>query len=136
MKTKTLFYITLVMSMVAFLALGFTQFDQNDPWKVPDKYKNMKNPLADDDASVKVGKTLYNLHCKSCHGKEGLGDGPKAAQLDTPSGDFTDEDFQSQSDGSLYYKTAEGRGDMPGFKNKIPDSDDMWSIVNYIRTME
>ena len=78
----------------------------------------------------------YNTHCKSCHGTKGKGDGPKADQLDTESGDFTLASFQSQTDGSLFYKTSEGRKDMPSYKKKIPDANDIWAVVNYMRTFK
>jgi len=45
-------------------------------------------------------------------------------------------DFQAQSDGALYYKIAEGRDDMPSFKKKIPDAEDIWNLVNYVRTLK
>jgi mono/diheme cytochrome c family protein len=45
-------------------------------------------------------------------------------------------DDQKQSDGSLFYKISEGREDMPSFKKKIPDEEDIWSIVNYLRTLK
>lgn len=107
-----------------------------DSWVVPAKHKNKINPYKDDVASLSTGKSLYKKHCTSCHGKKGLGDGSKAKQLDTPSGDFTLPSFQKQTDGSLFYKTREGRDDMPGFKKKIPDEEDVWLIVNYIRTLK
>ncbi len=107
-----------------------------DPWIVPDKYKKMKNPVASNAESIALGKTLYAKHCKSCHGSKGLGDGTKAAQLKTDCGNFTIGSFQSQSDGAIYFKTSEGRGDMPSFKKKIPDQDEIWSIVNYLRTLK
>lgn len=103
---------------------------------MPDKYKKMKNPVKSDAESIATGKALYVKHCKSCHGSKGLGDGPKAAQLKTECGDFSKADFQSQSDGSIFYKTSEGRKDMPSFKKKIPDETDMWSVVNYMRTLK
>jgi mono/diheme cytochrome c family protein len=105
-------------------------------WPVPEKDKNMANPVKTDKGSLSLGKSLYRKHCASCHGKTGLGDGPKAAQLDTPSGDFTAASFQQQTDGSLYYKTVKGRDDMPSYKKKIPDPEDVWSIINYIRTFK
>ena len=114
----------------------FKTMDQNEPWPVPDKYKNMKNPVASDAESLKTGKSLWATHCKSCHGTKGLGDGPKAAQLKTESGNFSKADVQAQSDGALFYKTTEGRDDMPGFKKKIPDADERWSIVNFMRTLK
>ena len=95
----------------------------------------MVNPVKSDASSIAAGKALYNQHCKSCHGTKGKGDGTKAATLDTDCGDFT-KDLANQTDGAIYYKTAEGRKDMPAFKKKIADADDMWSVVNYIKTLK
>jgi len=114
---------------------GFSYF-QAKPWAVPDNYQKMKNPVASNAESIAEGKTLYSTHCKSCHGAKGLGDGSKAAQLKTEPGDFSKADFQAQSDGTLFYKTSEGRDDMPSFKKKVPDADERWSIVNYMRTLK
>ncbi len=114
---------------------GFNLLQQKD-WTVPDNYNKMKNPVASDAASLAEGKTLYATHCKSCHGAKGLGDGNKAAQLKTEPGNFSTVQFHSQSDGSLFYKTTEGRDDMPNFKKKIPDVDERWSIVNFMRTLK
>lgn len=134
MTKKIILPFTFIVLFIAFQA--FTATFQTKPWKVPEQFEKMKNPVAADKESLSIGKSLYNKHCKSCHGNEGLGDGPKAAQLDTPSGDFTAEEFTSQSDGALFYKSKEGRDDMPTFTKKIPDDEDIWHIVNYIRTFE
>jgi mono/diheme cytochrome c family protein len=65
-----------------------------------------------------------------------LGDGSKAAQLKTQPSDFSKPAFQGQTDGSLYYKVSEGREDMPSFKKKIPDTEDIWNLVNYMRSLK
>ncbi len=131
---KNSFGFSLLFLLGACLLLAFSVLDQ-EPWVVPEKYQNLDNPITADDESMDIGKSLYNKHCKSCHGKEGLGDGSKAEQLDTPSGDFTDDYFTLQTDGSIYYKTVKGRDDMPSFEKKIPDSEDIWHVVNYIRSL-
>ena len=118
--------------MLAFTPKGTDQ----KPWPVPDADKNKVNPSKGDAASVATGKALYNTHCKSCHGTKGKGDGTKAAQLDTECGDFSSAAFQAQTDGSLFYKTKVGRKDMPSYKTKIPDANDMWAVVNYLRTLK
>ncbi|HRF17617.1 MAG TPA: c-type cytochrome, partial [Chitinophagaceae bacterium] len=97
---------------------------------------NKVNPIKGDAASLEKGKALWSQHCKSCHGSKGKGDGPKASQLDTEPGDFTKASFQSQTDGALYYKTNAGRDDMPSYKTKIPDANDNWALVNYMRTFK
>ncbi len=129
---KTLLLSSFGLLITAFFVMAFMDSpQQNAPWPVPDNYKAMKNPVKFDKAAA---ATLYTTHCKSCHGKEGLGDGTKAAQLATKSGDFSTADFQKQSDGALFYKTLEGRKDMPSFKKKLPDQNDIWQVVHYLRT--
>lgn len=109
---------------------------QTQPWPVPDAAKSKANPVKADAASIAAGKELYGTHCKSCHGVKGKGDGPKASQLDTECGDFTKASFQSQTDGALFYKTSEGRKDMPSYKKKIPEANDIWAVINYVRTLK
>jgi mono/diheme cytochrome c family protein len=130
--------ILIVAVLTGILGAGFTyrKIQDKKPWPVPDNYKTMKNPVASNAESIAAGKALWGTHCKSCHGTKGKGDGPKAAQLKTESGDFTKPDVQTQTDGALFYKTSEGREDMPSFKKKIPDAEERWSLVNYIRTLK
>jgi mono/diheme cytochrome c family protein len=128
--------LSLILFSCSFvLLMSFMNGNQAKPWAVPDAAKNKANPVKADAASLATGKALYNQHCKSCHGAKGKGDGTKAATLDTECGDFT-KDLKGQTDGALYYKTAEGRKDMPSFKKKIADADDMWAVVNYMRTFK
>ena len=122
-----------------FLSLSFSSFllyQQAKPWPVPEAAKKMKNPLKADSENISIGKNLYAKHCRSCHGKNGEGDGTKAAELKTFPGDFTTTDFQAQTDGEIFHKTSEGRDDMPSFEKKIPESDDLWALVHYLRTMK
>lgn len=106
-----------------------------DSWVVPSKDRNKPNPVKADGESLSLGKSLYVKHCASCHGKSGRGDGSKAAQLDTPSGDFTTASFKKQTDGSMFYKIMKGKDDMPKFNKKLQYEEDAWSIVNYIKTL-
>jgi len=103
---------------------------------VPDKNVKTPNAVKTSAESVSAGKALWSQHCSSCHGKTGLGDGTKAAQLKTQPSDFSKAAFQSQTDGSLFYKISEGRDDMPSFKKKIPDAEDIWNLVNFVRTLK
>ena len=110
-------------------------FNTSGGWDIPDKYLDMENPVEMSDKSLDLGKEIYTLHCKSCHGKYGEGDGPKAANLDAFCGDFTSDEFQEQTDGVIFYKSKFGKDEMPNFEKKIPDDDDMWHVVNYIREL-
>jgi mono/diheme cytochrome c family protein len=122
----------LILAVLFVAGASFTMLTQKD-WPVPDKFNKMPNPLKGDAASLTSGKALWAKHCQSCHGKTGKGDGSKAAQLKTTPEDLSNADIQKQTDGAFYYKTSEGREDMPSFKKKIPDQDDIWAVVNYMR---
>jgi mono/diheme cytochrome c family protein len=131
-------FVLILAIVTGIIGTSFTvnSLQEKKPWPVPDKDKNMKNPVANNADAIATGKALYNQHCKSCHGAKGLGDGPKAAQLKTEPGDFSLSTFQTQTDGAIFFKTSEGRDDMPSFKKKIPDTDERWSILHYMRSFK
>jgi len=126
---------TLMIILVAALAISFTYQEPAKPWEVPAKFKAMENPVKADAESNKLGRMLYGKNCASCHGKTGLGDGAKARGLDTFAGDFSSEAYQAQKDGEHFYKTKFGRGEMPKYDKKIAD-EDIWHMVNYMRTLK
>jgi mono/diheme cytochrome c family protein len=138
MQGKSIFiWIILIVSSVTILSFAVPrQSAEKDPWPVPDKYLKMKNPVPSNAESLATGKELWTKHCQSCHGKKGKGDGPKAAQLKTTPDDMTKPDIQKQPDGAFFYKTSQGRKDMPSFKKKISDPEDIWAVVNYVRTFK
>ena len=137
MKKYLLSYPAVIIAFLSLIILSaFAPFQEKKPWNVPDAAKSMKNPVASNATSLASGKELWSTHCKSCHGAKGLGDGNKAAQLKTEPGDFTKTDIQAESDGALFYKLSEGRDEMPNFKKKLPDDEDRWALVNFIRTLK
>ena len=126
----------LTITVISLGLFAFTFSDQSKDWDIPAKYLKMTNPTdPDDDEALDIGKDLYNKHCKSCHGKEGYGDGSKAAEVEGDLGDFSSEEFQAQSDGELFYKSYIGRDDMPNYEKKIPDEEDMWYVISYVRSL-
>ncbi len=129
------FLVSLVAGLF-ILTVGFKVNHQTKPWPVPEAAAKKANPEKSSSESISAGKALWSQHCSSCHGKTGLGDGTKAAQLKTQPEDLSTAAMQSQSDGSLFYKTSEGRGDMPSFKKKLPDANDIWDLVNFMRTLK
>ena len=125
-----------VATVVVGLASASFTVNQTKPWVVPDKAAKTANPIKTSAASIAAGKSLWSTHCSSCHGKAGLGDGSKAAQLKTQPSDFSKAAFQSQTDGALFYKVSEGRDDMPSFKKKLPEQEDLWNLVNFMRSLK
>ena len=128
-------YYLIGLLMVSSVLFSFTYY-QAKPWAVPEKNAKMANPVKSDAESLKIGKEVWNKHCALCHGKTGAGDGSKAAQLETAMEDMSAAAVQGQSDGELYYKISEGREEMPSFKKKISDTEELWSVVNFMRTLK
>ena len=141
MKTTQKAITLLITAIVAVVfVLGTSASAQQakaKAWPVPDKDKALKAPVKLADASVIAsGKELWAKHCKSCHGAKGLGDGPKGAALKTFPGDFSSAAFQGATDGELLYRTDKGRDEMPAYEKKIPDVNDRWALVAYMRTFK
>ena len=131
MKTLKLFLFGIIFGLYAINGYGQVHWDN-----IPEKYVKMKNPTYADTENLAIGKALYAKHCKSCHGRTGIGDGPKADEFDVDIGDFSTPEFHAQPDGVIFFKSYIGRRDMPNYEKKIPDPIDMWFIVNYLKTME
>ena len=123
------------MAFMVLMLSATLQKKEPKPWPVPAEYKNKKNAVAQDAEVLASGKALFNKNCASCHGKKGLGDGPKANSCETFAGDFSSAAFQSQTDGELYFKTALGRDEMPGYEKKL-GAEAIWEMVHYMRTMK
>ena len=133
MKSGLLMTVGIVVA--GLIGMAF-QTDQSKPWVVPDKYLKMANPVKTSPASIAAGKALFVKQCQDCHGKKGLGDGTKVPELKSTPPDMTKAAFQSQSDGVLFYKLSEGRNDMPKAKKDLPDDEDRWNLVNFLRTFK
>lgn len=125
--------ILVFIGVIGFALMSFTAFQ--DGWNIPAKYKSMTNPEEASKDNIAMGKSLYAKHCKSCHGKDGLGDGPKAEEVDGDLGDFSTAEFQAQGDGILFYKSYIGKDDMPNYEKKMSE-EDAWLVVHYLRTLK
>ena len=132
-KIATLMVAAVIAVVLLFGNAVQAQQAKAKAWPVPDKDKAMKAPAK---ADVATGKELWAKHCKSCHGSKGLGDGPKGASLKTFAGDFSSAAFQAGTDGEIFYRTSKGRDEMPGYEKKIPEANDRWALVAFMRTFK
>ena len=118
---------------IAFL-FAFTSMPQRKEWIAPPSAIKVTNPIASNEQSIAAGKIVYTKNCYDCHGKKGKGDGPKSGDLEISPRDFTQEQFQKQTDGSIFWKISEGRKPMLSFKKEISE-EQRWQVINYIRTL-
>ncbi len=99
-------------------------------WIVPDDRKGRLSTFPFSDETRRSGEQLYSINCKSCHGTPGKNN---YQNLVPPPGDPATEKIQKNSDGEIFYKVSEGRGQMPSFKNVLTSAD-VWNIISYIRS--
>lgn len=83
-------------------------------------------------AEADLAKTLYRLHCASCHGAEGRGDGPMASGLTVP--DLTSEGTRRKSDEALMEVIRLGGAGMPPFGGSI-GPEGTRALVEHIREL-
>jgi len=78
------------------------------------------------------GKALYDHECTQCHGEQGLGDGPQAAQLSVPVATLGLSDFARQYTPADWYNVVTA-GNMEKFMPAFPNLTDRqrWDVVAY-----
>lgn len=108
-------------------------------WKrVPEDYRIMeRTPVMDTQQSLLSGRKLFLLHCASCHGTLGRGDGPRAPGMKPAPADFLNFSYSTYfPPGVKYWLIAKGdKGlGMPGQAKLAPR--EIWDMVNYILALQ
>jgi mono/diheme cytochrome c family protein len=102
--------------------------------KVPPQEARKPNPVKPTAESHARGKKLYIVDCALCHGEKGDGKGDMASDIKNIT-DFTNPDIQKNAtDGEWFYIIRKGKGEMPPEESGRAKDDDVWSIVNYVRS--
>ena len=100
----------------------------------------LENPIPADEASVARGQQLFNVNCAVCHGEGGNGDGEMTTYLTQngarPPAVLTADRLVGVEDNFFYNTMTNGLPPfMPAFGDLIV-GEDMWHLVNYIRTLQ
>ena len=96
--------------------------------------RELRSPVPFTKASITRGRTLFLHDCTSCHGNDGR------SQIDVIA-DATDLTEPKQwkngaSEGEIFRSIRDGAGvSMPPFKNQIRKEEDLWHLVNFIRSL-
>ncbi|MFZ0798342.1 MAG: c-type cytochrome [Terriglobales bacterium] len=133
----------LVLLAMLFLAFAlWAQKPKDQPpakapapeYKIPPGDATRVNPVKPSMESLAKGKKMYGYDCAMCHGKDGDGKGDMASDYKNVT-DFTNPDaLKNRTDGELFYIIRNGKGDdMPPEGNRAKD-DDIWNMVNYVRS--
>ena len=79
------------------------------------------------------GAAIYKAKCASCHGADGKGQSPMGKKMNLR--DLGSPEVQKQTDKELYDWTADGKGKMPGYKDKLT-ADEIKALVAHMRTFK
>ena len=94
--------------------------------------RSLENPMPASDTSLNRGKVLYDIHCATCHGAEGRGDGLVGQKYIPVPMDLSLPYVQTQPDGQLYYTISHGSIHMPYYRDSIVRKE-RWHVINYIK---
>ncbi len=96
--------------------------------------RKLKSPVPFSKASIARGKILYTRACTECHGA----DGKSQVDVIANATDLTNPKAwrSGTSAGEIYRSIRDGAGEaMPPFAEKFPKDEDLWHLVNYLRSL-
>jgi copper transport protein len=90
------------------------------------------NPVESTGESIERGRMLFQDNCMRCHGADGRGTGPDAADLDPAPSDFR-QHVPVHDDPQFFNFIANGYpgSAMPAWKDTLSE-EDIWHLVNFI----
>lgn len=92
------------------------------------------NPVKMSQQSIDRGKELFSQNCIVCHGENGDGKGPRAAELNPAPADLRAH-MPFHTDPQFFSFIANGFPGtaMPAWKDQI-STEDIWNLLNYLRS--
>jgi mono/diheme cytochrome c family protein len=120
---------------------GAQQDFSKNTWELPADADKTKNPVSATPESIAKGKELYldrnKGNCIFCHGETGAGNEANLPSLRRKPADLTNKErMTAMTDGELFWKITKGiTGIMPAGEKRMPQDEERWHVVNYIRTL-
>jgi mono/diheme cytochrome c family protein len=91
------------------------------------------SPTGYSAASIVHGAELFTIHCASCHGRQGHGDGPAGRFFRVKPSDLTADHVYGHQDGDLYWWIVNGIGDVMPPSGAALDEDARWNVIDFVR---
>lgn len=130
MKLRFLILSILTPALVVGLSISAAAEEE----EAPVDYKKLKNPVQYTKSSITRGRVIFRRMCTECHGP----DGKAEIDLIADATNLTEPKLwlNGVSEGEIYRSIRSGAGvSMPPYKDQIKNDDDLWHLVNYIRSL-
>lgn len=118
-----------VAHTVPTTGLGYTIED------VAEAEESLVNPLQPTPEILARGENRYGVMCMACHGESGAGDGTIGARSATMKPPNLMANSTGYSDARLFHIISKGQNIMPGYADKLNESD-RWAVVHYVRQLQ
>lgn len=96
---------------------------------------NLKNPLANSEAILEKGKTVYNNFCVHCHGEKGDGNGI-LVQRDKYAGvpSYYSAALAELPEGKMYHTIFYGKNMMGSHASQI-NYNERWEVIRWVQKL-
>jgi len=103
--------------------------------KIPQEAIDRQNPVKPTAEGLAAARRIYTYDCAMCHGARGDGKGEMVETMKLTLPDWRDPASATakKSDGELFYIISEGRGKMPGEKDRANETL-RWNLVNLVHS--
>jgi mono/diheme cytochrome c family protein len=119
--------------LVAARTIAFADEKEKEPLSVADA-KKLKSPVPYTKKSISQGRSVYLRNCTGCHGA----DAKATVDVVADATDLTSPKLwkNGTTEGEIFRSILQGQGaSMPAFKAQITQSEDIWHLVNFIRSL-
>lgn len=96
--------------------------------------KQLKSPIPFSKESIARGRAVFARNCTACHGADGKSEVDVVANAT----DLTEPKLwrSGTAEGEIFRSIRDGAGDtMPSFKSQLQKEEDLWHLVNFIRSL-
>jgi mono/diheme cytochrome c family protein len=82
------------------------------------------------------GREVFHISCVPCHGEAGYGDGMVVQRGYPQPPSYHTKRLRAVSDRHIFRVITEGLGKMPPYADQVPDPQDRWALVGYVRALQ
>lgn len=127
MRRKSVLLIVAIILVVPVLHAQESKMSREEAAK-------LKSPVAYSKESVSSGRAIFLRNCTECHGN----DGKSMVDVIANATDLTDPKLwkHGTTEGEIFRSIRDGAADtMPAFATQIRKEEDIWHLVNFIRSL-